>query len=35
MIDFKEKDIIDWLISKPDRSEEGNFVGKFLDTLNK
>ena len=35
MIDFKEKDVLDWLISKPDGSEEGNFVGKFLDTLNK
>lgn len=28
----KEPDILDWLISKPDGSEEGNFVGKFLDT---
>ena len=25
-------EILDWLISKPDGSEEGNFVGKFLDT---
>ena len=24
--------IIDWLIAKPDGSEEGNLVGKFLDT---
>jgi hypothetical protein len=30
---FREADIVDWLISKPDGSEEGNFVGKFLDTL--
>ncbi len=30
---FHEADIVDWLISKPDGSEEGNFVGKFLDTL--
>jgi hypothetical protein len=30
---FPEKEIVDWLISKPDGSEEGNFVGKFLDTL--
>ncbi len=35
IIDFKEKDVLDWLISKPDGSEEGNYVGKFLDTLNK
>ena len=27
-----EKDILDWTISKPDGTEEGNFVGKFLDT---
>ncbi len=28
-----EPDLIDWLISKPDGSEEGNFVGKYLDTV--
>ena len=27
-----ESEILDWLIAKPDGSEEGNFVGKFLDT---
>jgi uncharacterized protein YegJ (DUF2314 family) len=27
-----ESEILDWTISKPDGSEEGNFVGKFLDT---
>ena len=27
-----EADILDWLITKPDGSEEGNFVGKFIDT---
>ena len=27
-----EPEILDWTISKPDGSEEGNFVGKFLDT---
>jgi uncharacterized protein YegJ (DUF2314 family) len=27
-----ESDIWDWTISKPDGSEEGNFVGKFLET---
>jgi uncharacterized protein YegJ (DUF2314 family) len=26
-----ESDLRDWLITKPDGSEEGNFVGKFLD----
>ena len=25
-------EVIDWTISKPDGSEEGNFVGKFLDS---
>jgi hypothetical protein len=28
-----EGDLVDWLITKPDGSEEGNVVGKFLDTL--
>jgi hypothetical protein len=30
---FPEAEVIDWLISKPDGTEEGNYVGKFLDTL--
>lgn len=29
---LKESELIDWMISKPDGSEEGNLVGKFLDT---
>lgn len=29
---FPESELMDWTISKPDGSEEGNFVGKFLDT---
>lgn len=29
---FSESDLIDWTITKPDGSEDGNFVGKFLDT---
>ena len=29
---FDEAEMIDWLISRPDGSEEGNVVGKFLDT---
>jgi len=28
-----ESEIIDWMISKPDGSEEGNWSGKFLDAL--
>lgn len=28
---LSENDVIDWLITKPDGTEEGNFVGKFLD----
>jgi len=27
-----DADVLDWTISRPDGSEEGNFVGKFLDT---
>jgi uncharacterized protein YegJ (DUF2314 family) len=30
---FPESDLIDWTISKPDGTEEGNVVGKFLQTL--
>lgn len=30
----READVLDWTIAKPDGSEEGNFVGKFLDTYN-
>lgn len=33
--ELKEADLVDWLISKPDGSEEGNVVGKFLDTLHR
>jgi hypothetical protein len=29
---FPEAELIDWTISQPDGTEEGNFVGKFLDT---
>jgi uncharacterized protein YegJ (DUF2314 family) len=32
-ITFPEKAILDWTITKPDGSEEGNYVGKFIDTL--
>ncbi len=31
-VGLKERDLYDWTISKPDGTEEGNFVGKFLDT---
>lgn len=30
-----EAKLIDWVISRPDGSEEGNFVGKFLDDWQK
>ena len=33
LIKFPESAILDWLITKPNGDEEGNFVGKFLDTL--
>ena len=29
--EFPESAIVDWVITKPDGSEEGNFVGRFLD----
>jgi hypothetical protein len=29
---LKEAALVDWLIANPDGSEEGNYVGKFLDT---
>lgn len=29
---FKESELLDWTIARPDGTEEGNFVGKFLDT---
>ncbi|XWK90862.1 MAG: DUF2314 domain-containing protein [Phormidium sp.] len=28
---FPESELLDWTISKPDGTEEGNFVGKFMD----
>ena len=29
---FSESQVLDWTIMRPDGVEEGNFVGKFLDT---
>jgi TonB family protein len=29
---FPESELIDWTITQPDGAEEGNFVGKFLDS---
>ena len=29
---FALPDLVDWMISRPDGSEEGNAVGKFMDT---
>jgi uncharacterized protein YegJ (DUF2314 family) len=31
LLTLPEAEVIDWLISKPDGSEEGNLVGKYLD----
>jgi hypothetical protein len=31
LISFPESEIINWLIQRPDGSEEGNAVGKFVD----
>jgi len=30
--EMEERDLLDWLIARPDGTEEGNFVGNFLDT---
>jgi hypothetical protein len=32
---FNERDLLDWVITRPDGSEEGNVVGKFLDEWQK
>ena len=32
-IEFPEKAILDWTIAKADGREKGNYVGKFIDTL--
>ncbi|MDB5307741.1 MAG: hypothetical protein JWO38_1943 [Gemmataceae bacterium] len=32
---FPEGELVDWLITRPDGSEEGNVVGKFLDEWQK
>jgi uncharacterized protein YegJ (DUF2314 family) len=32
---FPESELLDWTIAGPDGSEEGNFVGKFLDEYQK
>lgn len=32
VVTCKEQDVLDWTISQADGTEEGNFVGKFLDT---
>jgi uncharacterized protein YegJ (DUF2314 family) len=33
-ISFPESEVLDWTIVHPDGQEEGNYVGKFLDTYN-
>ncbi|OPY69093.1 MAG: hypothetical protein A4E57_01398 [Syntrophorhabdaceae bacterium PtaU1.Bin034] len=33
--EFPEPHLIDWLIARPDGTEEGNFVGNFLDEYQK
>jgi hypothetical protein len=30
-VTFGEAELVDWLIARPDGTEEGNFVGKFID----
>jgi uncharacterized protein YegJ (DUF2314 family) len=31
-VQFPESEVLNWVIVRPDGSEEGNYVGKFLDT---
>ena len=31
-ISFKESEVLDWTITKPDGSEEGNYIGKYIDS---
>jgi uncharacterized protein YegJ (DUF2314 family) len=33
-ISFPESEVLDWTIVHPDGQEEGNYVGKFIDTYN-
>jgi len=33
-LSVKETEIIDWTISKPDGTEEGNLIGKYVDSVN-
>jgi uncharacterized protein YegJ (DUF2314 family) len=30
--DVPESELYDWMVARPDGTEEGNFVGKFMDT---
>jgi hypothetical protein len=32
-ITVKESEILDWCISNPDGSEDGNLIGKYIDSL--
>jgi len=29
---FPERELVDWMVARPDGTEEGNVVGKFLDS---
>ncbi|MET0399737.1 MAG: DUF2314 domain-containing protein [Longimicrobiaceae bacterium] len=31
VLTLQEADVVDWMISRPDGSEEGNWMGKFMD----
>ena len=30
-ISFSEDEVLDWMVARPDGTEEGNYIGKFLD----
>jgi uncharacterized protein YegJ (DUF2314 family) len=35
LISFPESAVLDWTISRPDGTEEGNYVGKLIDGSNR
>ena len=33
LYELEEADVLDWTVSKPDGTEDGNFIGKYIDSL--
>jgi len=34
-ISFPEAEVLDWMVARPDGTEEGNYIGKFIDEYQK